>query len=129
VAAELSLDLELASAGIAAHPGIAASDGSLRAARRHGLDLDEHRARLLTPELVEGSDLVLAMSAGHLARVEAFGGAEKGWIITEFAQVEGLTGGVPDPFGGDDEIYEEAYRALESLVAGSLQRLLPRPAR
>ena len=113
--------VEVASAGTAAYPGESASGGSLRAAERHGLDLSGHRARSLTADEVARADVILTMSTSHLARVEALGGVGYADLLARFAT--GHAHGVPDPFGGPDEVYEETYLALESLVAAALDRL------
>ena len=121
--------VEVRSAGTSALNGLPASDGSLRAAVRHDLDLSAHRTTLLTADLVAWADLILAMGPGHVGRVVELGGGEKCALLTAFAErtekedEEGF--GVPDPFGGDDEAYERTYEALEDLVARALMRLEP----
>lgn len=123
-------DVEVDSAGVAAAAGGPASAGTLEVAARHGLELDGHRSRPLTPYVVEESDLILTMSSAHLDAVRALGGGDRASVITAFA--EGREGdpewrgaGVPDPFGGDDAAYEATYRALKVLVRQVLDRLAP----
>ncbi len=119
--------LEVGSAGVAAFPGGAASQGSLVVGERHGLDLSSHRSRPLTPELLAEVDLVLTMSESHLAMVDSAGGADRAELVTRFVEREegrpDTKSGVPDPFGGPIELYEETYEALESLVRRALDRL------
>ena len=81
-------------------------------------------------ELIEWADLILVMSSGHLLRLAGLGGAGKAALLDAFArgddEGDGEAGsGVPDPFGGDDEAYEETYRTLEDLVGKALRRLEP----
>lgn len=121
-------NVEVTSAGVAAASGEPASEGSSRAAARHGLDLQGHRAAFLTPEALERADLVLAMSPGHMERLGEWGAGEKASLLTEFAAAvdpEGVPDAVPDPFGGPDEAYEATYVLLERLVDRALQRLAP----
>lgn len=116
------------SAGAAAGEGQPASEGALRAAERHGLDLSTHRSSALTTELVEWADLILVMGPAHVVRVVELGGDERTALLTAFAEGEegDLLGvGVPDPFGGDDVAYEETYGALDDLVGKALRRLEP----
>ena len=54
------------SAGTAAIEGMPATDGAVMTVRRMGLDLSEHRSASVTPELVAGADLVVAMERQHL---------------------------------------------------------------
>jgi protein-tyrosine-phosphatase len=119
--------LEVASAGVSAASGESASEGALRVASRHGLPLDAHRSRPLDAELTERADLILVMSPGHLRRVEELGAGERAALVDAFAHPEGGEGrggaGVPDPFGGDDEAYEDTYQSLAGLVRDALDRL------
>jgi protein-tyrosine-phosphatase len=121
--------VEVRSAGVSALSGTPASSGSIDAGRRHGLDLTAHRSRDLDAALIDWADLILVMSPSHLVRLAELGGAGKAALLDAFAQGEeggdDLGGGVPDPFGGDDEAYEEAYQTLEHLVAKALRRLEP----
>lgn len=49
--------------------GVPASAGAVRAMAERGLDIQEHRSTELTPEAVEGADLVLALARQHLREV------------------------------------------------------------
>jgi protein-tyrosine-phosphatase len=121
--------VEVRSAGAAAYEGMPASEGALRSAERHALDLTQHRTTSLSAELVAWADLILVMGPSHFVRVAELGGEERTALLTAFAEGEeadGLEGsGVPDPFGGDDAAYEEAYDSLDRLVGRALRRLEP----
>ena len=120
--------VEVASAGVAAASGAPASQGSSRAAARHGLDLAGHRSSPVTAAALERADLVLAMSPSHLGPLAVLGAGEKASLLTDFAaEVDShdVPGSVPDPFGGADAEYEATYVLLERLVERALQRLAP----
>lgn len=120
--------VEVCSAGVAAFPGSPASGGAVRVAEARGVRLEDHASRPLTPALVDGSDLILTMTASHLLRVVELGAGDRAAVITSFATgSEGATdqGGVPDPIGGPDEEYEETFEVLEDLVRRSLDRIEP----
>ena len=128
--ARLGWRVEVRSGGVSATSGAPASDGSLRAAERHGLDLGGHSSRPVDQALLDWADLVLVMSPGHLVRLAELGGSGKAALLDAFAQGdeaedEGMSAGVPDPFGGDDQDYEETYQTLEELVGKALRRLEP----
>ena len=59
------------SAGLAAVPGAPAAPEAVKAMEEQGLDLKEHRARSITPQLVEEADLILAMTRDHKRRLLA----------------------------------------------------------
>jgi len=120
-------DFEVRSAGVGAFDGDAASGGAVRAAAHHGLDISDHEATLLRPELAEWADLVLVMSPGHLMRIVQFGGGETAALLTAFAHGgEGdAPAGVPDPIGGPDEEYLATFEFLEELITRALERIEP----
>ncbi len=121
-------DVKVQSAGVAAFSGSLASWGALRAAERHGIDLTAHRSSQLTAPLVRWADLILTMSAEHLAAVDALGGAGRAALITAFGlsadeSLEVSEEGVLDPMGGDDAVYEETFEQLRVLVEAALTRV------
>ncbi|HEX2205956.1 MAG TPA: low molecular weight protein arginine phosphatase [Longimicrobium sp.] len=118
--------VQVASAGVAAREGDAASREAVSVAGRYGIDLGVHRSQPLTPELLAWADLVLGMSASHLAGVDRLGGGGKGATLGDFAAGgDGLGGAVRDPYGGPEAVYEETYRELRGLVSAALDRLAP----
>jgi protein-tyrosine phosphatase len=117
--------VQVRSAGIASGPGAPASEGAIEVAAEHEIDLSGHASQPLTAQLLAWADLVLAMSASHLAAVADMGAGDKAALITEF-MVNGEAGGpIEDPFGGDVEQYRDTYRQLERAIAALLDRLEP----
>ncbi len=78
-------DVEVVSAGTGAWDGASASEGAYLVALENGLDLSNHRARLLTREVVEHSDLILTMARHHRVRVEELAGEGKTYLLGEYA--------------------------------------------
>lgn len=120
--------VEVASAGVAAYAGGEPTGGAVRAAAQRGLDLSDHRATLLTPEVAAEADLILTMSASHLVRVVELGAGERAAVLTSFAEGEEATldlTGVPDPIGGTDDEYMETFDVLDELVTRALHRIAP----
>lgn len=116
--------MQVSSAGTSAWPDAPASDGSLLVAMEHGVDLGEHRARVLSAELVRSADLILVMGAHHLDRVEALGGAGKSFLLTDFAADSRDARAVNDPFGGDLDVYRSTFDELEQEVSRVLDRIV-----
>ena len=116
-------DVEVQSAGTAAWEGAPASDGALLVALERQIDLSAHRARLLTRDMVQESDLILVMSPHHLERVEALGGKGKAHLLTSYASRGAIDRPVGDPFGGDLDIYRETYDELQAEIRRALDRL------
>lgn len=115
IAIEEDLDVRIESAGLFAAEGSPASDEAIEAMKKYDVDLSDHRAKQITPELIEKSDVILTMTAAQkmlLAEVAA----DKTYTLCEYA---GTEGDIADPFGGDLEEYEEVaqmiYFALQSI--------------
>ncbi len=124
IATEMGLaDLTASSAGTSAWEGAAASDGALLVAMEHGLDLNGHRAEVLTRAHVDRADLVLGMGPHHVERALVLGGEGKSYQLREYATRGGDRESVSDPFGGDLEAYRTAYADLESAIGRVLARL------
>lgn len=116
-------DLEIGSAGTAAAEGQPASDGAVLVALERQLDLTGHRARQLTPELVDAADLILVMGPHHLERVEALGGAGKAHLLTAYSSRGAESRSVSDPFGGDLEVYRVTVEELDGEIRRAVDRL------
>src|SRR3954468_15412128 len=97
-------DVEVASSGTSAWDGAPASDGALLVAMERGMDLNEHRAQNLTRELVNASDIILAMGPHHLERIEALGGEGKAFLISDFASRGASHRPISDPVGAELEV-------------------------
>lgn len=116
-------DVDVNSAGTSAWNGSPASDGALLVGMERGLDLSQHRAQMLTRELLAESDLVLAMGPHHLERIEALGGSGRSHLLTDFASRGASSRPVSDPIGGELELYRATADELELEVRRALDRL------
>jgi protein-tyrosine-phosphatase len=114
-------DIVVESAGTGARDGEPASEGSSVVALEYGIDLAAHRSRMISADMVQHSDLILAMSSAHLRHVIALGGAESVHLLTAFAGESGAD--VADPFGGGIATYRDAARQLDRLLASVVARL------
>lgn len=115
--------LAVASAGVGAWEGAAASEGAYLVMLEQGLDLSDHRARLLTKEMVDDSDLILTMARSHLGRVREMGGGARVHLLGEYAGRRGEPAEVRDPFGAELEQYRETQRELAEMIPAVLARL------
>ncbi|MDC5819342.1 low molecular weight protein-tyrosine-phosphatase [Vibrio europaeus] len=94
---------------------------SQKVANLHNLDLSCHRAKQLNRELVEWSDLILAMSHDHIDLVSELnsGATGKTLLIGQWIGV----GEVNDPLGKDIEQFEHCYRTLARAIESWRSRL------
>lgn len=122
-------DITVESAGTGAYDGGPASEGAYLVALEVGLDLSDHRARLLDRELVAQADLILTMSRGHLTRVERLGGEGKSHLLGGYSNAPADDLELGDPYGGDVEGYRGTLHHLERLLVPARERLLAESTR
>ncbi|MDB4875389.1 MAG: Phosphotyrosine protein phosphatase superfamily [Gemmatimonadetes bacterium] len=115
-------DIEAVSAGTSARDGSPASDGSLLVGLERNMDLSQHRAQLLTRELVRDADLILAMGPTHLERIEALGGAGRAHLLSDFASYGASARAISDPIGAELDVYRATADELEAEIRRVLDR-------
>ncbi len=124
IAAEAALiGYAFVSAGTWAAPGSPASEHARRVVAEYGLDLESHRARLLTREVIEEADLILTMTAAHKEQVLQLFPAAEGKVFTLLRFGWGQAGDVADPFGGDIDAYRQAAAQIRHVLTGVISRL------
>lgn len=115
------------SAGINAFDGQAASPHSVDVMKPEGIDLSDHRSRMLTAEIVDQATHIFGMTVGHRDAVQMMfpESSEKVFVLREF-----LVGAdaqfdldVSDPIGGSLEEYvrtrnliKEALQSVEKFI-------------
>lgn len=105
------------SAGTGASNGDHASIGAQRAMQRRGLNLSHHVSRNVRSLDLTTFDHFWCMTPSHAASLLALGVP-----ATAINVVNAAGGGVPDPWGGDDDDYEGCAIVLE-LAARDLAEL------
>lgn len=117
--------VESRSAGIFAASGEPASEGARTVAGLRGIDLTDHRATTITPELIAWADLVIGMSESHLRVARDLGADEKATLLTGFLPEEHPSHLRPvvDPVGGSTAAYEETCQLIEETMAALFDRL------
>ena len=129
-AAGLAAQVAIDSAGTAAyHVGELPDERSRAAARRRGIDLT-HRARQFTGADLDRFDLVVAMDHQNLQRLQQLAGARTATpivLLRSFDPTAAPGAEVPDPWGGDedgfDEVLDQCERACRGLLAHVRERL------
>lgn len=123
------LDMEVASAGLSTHTGAASPDSALRAARRHGYDMDAHRATDLTDFEVRPGDLFLVMEVRQARELRRRLGPRTDvevallglWCTPPMPHLH-------DPFTLSDAYFDQCFGRVRQAVR-ALQRALPQLTR
>jgi protein-tyrosine phosphatase len=115
---------QVSSAGTWAERGLPPLPSAVLAAKELGLDLERHRSRSVTHELLSSSDLVIVMQASqrealHLEFPQATG---KTVLLSEL--VEDLPYDIPDPFDSMDENHQRIAQEIFDLVMRGYNRIV-----
>jgi protein-tyrosine-phosphatase len=116
-------DVEAVSAGTSANDGSPASDGSLLVGMERNMDLSAHRSQTLSRDLVRDADLILAMGPHHLERIEALGGGDKAYLLSDFASRGVSQRAINDPVGAPLDVYRATADELEEEIRRVLDRI------
>jgi len=122
LAKDAGLPLEVASAGIAAFPGVPISPEAVEAGREEGFDLSSHQSQPLGKTLVTESDLILTMTGKHRDMIvkKMPDLAPKVRLLSEFVGAGEMD--VEDPVGQPLEEYRKVLAQMKGYLAGSLDK-------
>ena len=111
------------SAGIFAAQGQAASENAQKIIEKKSYDLSKHRSKQISQDLVDQSDLILAMTQSHLrALSSAFPESlNKMHLFRAFTKESELD--VMDPFGGNLIEYEHCAHSIKTAIPSIISYL------
>lgn len=110
------------SAGLQGEEGERASKGAISVMKELGLDLQRHRTRRASRDLVAGADLVLTMTLAQrdLLRIAYYDIPDGDQRIHTLSGYAGKGDqDIPDPFMGDLEAYRQVRDRLKELIETS----------
>ena len=123
IAADSGLEnLVFESAGTQAWEGSPATDAALLVGVERNLDLSGHRARTLTPAIVQVADLILVMAPTHMSQVREMDPGANVHLLGGYGS-GGKASSIADPFGGDLNDYRDTASELEAELQGVLARI------
>lgn len=124
----------IVSAGIAALQGSCASPEAIEVMEARGIDLNPHRAQILTSELANEADLILTMTRTHKHYVIQIAPnlSDRTFTLKEYVLIKtGEPGDVnsweldiTDPFGYDVAVYNDCAAELEKNISIALDKFL-----
>ena len=123
--AELTGQMEVHSAGVAAFDGAPASPLACDVSLEAGIDISRHRSRPVTEELLSQADLVLTMTALHHKEIAQRypQSAEKVVPLRAYAVGGAVNGNrdIEDPYGGTKAGYQKCFDQLRQ----EIERIFP----
>lgn len=114
----ISGDLEwrIESAGTWGFENLPAAQGAQLVMQTRGLDLSEHRSRIVTASIIQNADVILTMERGHKESL-AIEFPEHRQRIFMLSELIGQAFDIPDPIGGPLSGYEQTAQDIEQILA------------
>jgi len=115
---EKRTDIEISSAGMMKLEGMGASSQTRQVLAQEGMDVETHRSRIVTKELVDQADIILVMEKIHEEKILQFapGAKNRLFLLKEFAKINDNTLNIADPIGGSFEFYKEIFSTVKDAV-------------
>ena len=115
-------DIRVASAGIATIPGMMASSHAVDVMKREHVDISNHRAQVVSGQLIKEYDVILCMEPVHSQTVKELlpEAGPKTHLLVEYAyegdaeKPKNLW--ITDPIGKPKEVYESVLMTLKDAI-------------
>jgi len=108
------------SAGVSTGDGYPASENAILVMQEQDLDLQTHKSRQISLEILSEAYLVLTMTQGHLHMVQTICPQANAFTLSEYAMA---SGDVSDPFGGSLQTYRSCALQVRQLILDSVARI------
>lgn len=100
-------DITCRSCGLAAYTGDEASPQAIEVCAERGVDLSHHRATVFNQYILDETDIMVCMTESHKNAVMK---------ISPTFRVLVPDRGIPDPYGGNSEIYRDCADKIEAFL-------------
>lgn len=119
-ALEARKNVKVISAGTGVFVSLGASQETVDALKKEGIDASRHLAQPVTKIMLKKSDLILVMTKSHRQYIveHAPAVANRVYLLREFANPASSTGelDIPDPIGKSPQIYEECLGIIKEAI-------------
>lgn len=112
--------VEVRSAGLGAMVGHPADEHVRLLMDRRGIDVTDHRAVQVAPDMLRWADLVLVMETGHRSDVckRAPSATGKVFLLGHWIAAE-----IPDPYLAPESVFEQTMELIDTAVESWMDRL------
>jgi protein-tyrosine-phosphatase len=119
---------EVISSGTGAASGFPATMYAVEAAKIWACDISRHKSRPLTPELIDRSDLILALTPSHYKQVLKLRPDARGrtYLVEKFPEPGGEGQGIDDPIGQTLDRYNETFLTIGEYLGQYVQEIVKR---
>lgn len=110
-------NVRVSSAGLAATDGAKISRNSQAVLKSIGIKSYAFKSRQLTPEIIKKTDMIICMTAEHKRYLNGIKG------VYTMREATGLCD-IPDPYGGDVDVYKQTLKVIERACDIILEKIL-----
>lgn len=115
-------NIQCKSCGISAYNGDCVTPNAVEAVKKYGVNIENHRSSVLTQYLAAETDIFVCMTQAHAQVL-------KNYLYDTGKKITVLGDGIPDPYGGDEEVYsacaEQIYNELFILADALFCNIVP----
>ena len=116
--------LDVLSAGVAAADSAPASPEAIQVLKQEGIDLSQHLSQQVTDDMLAMSDLVLAMTPGHLRMLQN----QRPDLASRMRLLSEKGYGISDPIGGEIADYQHCASEISNCLKSILDELIRKDA-
>ena len=115
---------QVGSAGLYAVNGLAASETAIAIMQAQGVDLQPHRSRTVTRDLVDAATLIVVMTRAQEdeLRLRYPEAQDRVYRLTSFSGGKGA-GDISDPIGGSPATYRQVAKEIDEALPGLIEYL------
>lgn len=112
----------ISSAGTWANEGDQAAEGTLRALEKKGIDLHNHRSKMVTEEMLSAYNLILTMEKGQkeALKIEFPGISKRVFLLSEMVN---QLFDISDPIGQPLARFEETMNDLDQILRQGKEKI------
>ena len=109
---------QVASAGVMCAGPSPASPQAVVVAQKNGCDLSQFTAKQITEPLMQEADYIFVMTRSHKMMLDAAMPqySDKVFLLNAYAAGDPTAPEIPDPFGGDEEDYDQCFAVLQESI-------------
>lgn len=123
LAKKKNIDIKVDSAGLFAFEGQLASKEAVLVMEEEGIDISNHRAKMVNKSLLESADLILTMSISHKRQLLREYGFIKNKVYTLKEYAYGSKEDIQDPFGQSINAYINAKNEIKESIIKVLEKI------
>jgi tRNA threonylcarbamoyl adenosine modification protein (Sua5/YciO/YrdC/YwlC family) len=111
-------DVEVSSAGIMMVGGLSATEQTKEILKKEGIDVSAHISQHVTKEMLDKSDIILAMERLHEDKIMEMTPAVKNrlFLLKEFAKISDEDMDIADPIGKSTEFYTKIFATIKQAI-------------